>query len=54
VLTGRRVVAHLLPRGTARGTVRGVDPHGQLELESATGFVERVSVDSLDRLEVRG
>ncbi|MGI9051184.1 MAG: hypothetical protein ACR2HQ_00795 [Ilumatobacteraceae bacterium] len=53
VLTGRRVVARLLPRGTARGTVRGVDPHGQLELESATGFVERVSVDSLDHLEVR-
>lgn len=52
VLTGRRVKARLLPRGEARGTAHGVDASGRLELVSATGLVERVSVDRLDRLEV--
>lgn len=52
VLSGRRVIARLLPRGTARGSVRGIDAHGRLELVSSTGFVERVPVDNLDRLEV--
>jgi len=52
VLTGRRVIARLLPRGTARGTVRGVDAHGRLELVSSTGFVERVPLVGLDRVEL--
>jgi len=52
ILTGRRVIARLLPRGTARGTVHGVDANGRLELVSSTGFVERVPVDNLDRLEM--
>ncbi len=50
-LTGQRVMARLLPRGLARGAVRGVDGNGRLELESSTGFVERIPVDNLDRLE---
>jgi len=53
VLTGRRVVARLLPRGTARGSARGVDDHGRMELVSSTGFVERIQVDTLDRLELK-
>jgi len=52
VLVGRRVTARLLPQGAARGTVRGVDALGRLELASVTGLVERVTIVGLDRLEV--
>lgn len=52
VLTGRRVTARLLPRGVARGTVRGVDASGRLELVSSTGLVEPIAVVSFDRLDV--
>ncbi len=52
VLTGRRMTARLLPRGAVRGTMRGVDIHGRLELVSSTGLVERVPVDTLDRIDV--
>ena len=51
VLTGRKVVARLLPRGTARGTVAGFDPLGRLELASTTGLIERVPLDNLDQLQ---
>lgn len=51
-LTGRRVVVRLLPRGATRGAVGGIDTRGRLELVSATGFVERVGLDRLDRVEV--
>lgn len=51
-LTGRRAIARLLPRGATRGTVRGVDTYGRLELVSATGLVEPVSIDSLDRIDL--
>lgn len=52
VLIGRRVIARLLPRGAARGTVGGIDELGRLELVSATDLVERVPVFSFDRLDV--
>ncbi|MEX2659539.1 MAG: hypothetical protein WD232_07605 [Acidimicrobiales bacterium] len=52
-LVGKRVRAVLLPRGEARGTVRGANRHGQLELESSTGMVERVGVSQLRTLEER-
>lgn len=52
-LTGRRVRAALLPRGEARGTVRGVDRTGRLTLESATGMVEQVGLHQLRSLELR-
>ncbi len=52
VLSGRRVVAQLLPRGTARGTVRGFDVLGRLELASTTGLVERIPLDNLNELEL--
>jgi len=51
-LTGRRVVAHLLPRGEARGTVRSLDARGRLELVSSTGLVENVPIVGLDRITV--
>jgi BirA family transcriptional regulator, biotin operon repressor / biotin---[acetyl-CoA-carboxylase] ligase len=51
-LVGRRVKLRLLPSGEARGTVKGIDRGGGLELASATGMVQRVSVDMLRDLVV--
>jgi BirA family biotin operon repressor/biotin-[acetyl-CoA-carboxylase] ligase len=51
-LTGRRVIAHLLPRGEVRGTVAGVDPQGALELVSATGLRQRVPILGLNRVSI--
>ena len=42
----------LLPKGETRGTVRHIDRGGRLQLESATGMVERISVDMLRELQV--
>lgn len=50
---GHRMRAVLLPKGDARGVVRGADRLGQLELESPTGMVERVGVNQLRTLEQR-
>lgn len=52
VLVGRRVIAHLLPRGEVRGVALGVDAKGGLELESSTGLRQRVPIVGLDRLTV--
>lgn len=52
VLSGRKAVARLLPRGTIRGIVGGFDALGRLELVSPTGLVERLRLDNLDRLEI--
>lgn len=52
-MVGRRAIAHLLPRGEVRGTVGGVDPHGSLELVSATGLHQRVPILGLDRVSSR-
>ncbi len=51
-LVGRRVKLRLLPKGETRGTVRAFDRSGRLELASATGMVERISVDMLRELQV--
>lgn len=51
-LLGRRVNAHLLPRGEVRGTVAGLDPHGALELVSTTGLRQRVPILGLDRVSI--
>ena len=40
----------LLPHGAARGTVRGIDADGRLEIESPTGMVERIAVSSFSSL----
>jgi BirA family biotin operon repressor/biotin-[acetyl-CoA-carboxylase] ligase len=51
-LLGLRVKITLLPKGETRGTARRVDRMGRLELESATGMVERVTIDQLRSFEV--
>ncbi|MFP5375284.1 MAG: hypothetical protein ACLGIO_00685 [Acidimicrobiia bacterium] len=50
-LVGRRVKLRLLPKGETRGIVRHVDRTARLELESATGMVQRVAIDTLRELE---
>jgi biotin-(acetyl-CoA carboxylase) ligase len=51
-LLGRRMKLRLLPAGETRGTARGIDKGGGLELASATGMVQRISVDMLRDLVV--
>ena len=53
-LLGRRVRLTLLPKGQTRGIARDVDRVGRLVLESATGMVERIAVDTLHDLETVG
>ncbi|MGH9186542.1 MAG: hypothetical protein ACRD0U_12120 [Acidimicrobiales bacterium] len=50
LLLGRRVRVLLYPKGETRGIARGVDQRGRLELASATGMVEHISVDALREL----
>lgn len=51
-LLGERVRLKLLPKGETRGRARAVDSLARLELESPTGMVERISIDTLRELEV--
>jgi biotin-(acetyl-CoA carboxylase) ligase len=51
-LVGRRAKVRLRPHGETRGEVSGVDVHGRLELRSATGMVERITVDMLRDMEL--
>jgi len=50
-LLGRRVKLRLLPKGETRGVARRVDRSARLELESATGMVQKVAIDSLREIE---
>jgi biotin-(acetyl-CoA carboxylase) ligase len=50
-LVGRRVKLRLMPKGETRGTVRSFDRSGRLELASASGMIERISVDMLRELQ---
>lgn len=50
-LVGRRIKVRLLPKGETRGIARHVDRTARLELESATGMVQRVAIDTLRELE---
>lgn len=52
LLVDRRVKLRLMPKGETRGTVRSFDRSGRLELASATGMIERISVDMLRELQV--
>lgn len=49
---GRNLKLRLVPRGEMRGHAAAVDPLGRLELRSATGMVERVSVNQVRGVEV--
>lgn len=46
-IIGTRVKAALLPRGEARGRATAIDPEGRLVLETSTGMLEYVTVDSI-------
>ena len=50
-LIGRRVKLRLLPKGETRGIARNIDRHARLELESATGMVQRIAIDTLRELD---
>ena len=51
-LLGNRVMIRLLPKGETRGTARRVDRAARLELESASGMVEKITVDQVRDLKV--
>ena len=51
-MLGRRVKLRLLPKGETRGVARGVDRSARLELESTTGMVQRITIDTLREIEV--
>lgn len=51
-LLGRRLKLRLLPKGETRGVGQAIDRAGRLELASATGMVERISVDMLRSFEL--
>lgn len=51
---GRNLKLRLLPRGEMRAHASAIDPLGRLELRSATGMVERVSVNQIRGVEVLG
>lgn len=53
-LLGRKIKLRLLPRGETRGVAASIDRHGRLQLESATGMCERISIDMLRDFEVVG
>lgn len=50
-LIGRRVKLKLLPKGETRGVAQGVDRMARLQLESTTGMVQRVGIDTFRELE---
>ncbi|HEX2048286.1 MAG TPA: hypothetical protein VHF27_11000 [Acidimicrobiales bacterium] len=51
-LLGNRVMIRLLPKGETRGTARHVDRGARLELESASGLVEKITVDQVRDMKV--
>lgn len=51
-LLGKRVKVRLMPKGETRGTARGVDRMARLELESPSGIVERLPIDTVRELDV--
>jgi len=51
-LLGNRVLIRLLPKGETRGTARRVDRGARLELESASGLVEKITVDQVRDMKV--
>ena len=51
-LIGNRVLIRLLPKGETRGTARRVDRGARLELESASGLIEKITVDQVRDMKV--
>lgn len=50
-LLGRKVKVRLLPKGETRGVARQVDRGARLALESGTGMMQRIAIDTLRDLE---
>ncbi len=51
-LLGNRLMIRLLPKGETRGTARRVDRGARLELESASGMVEKITVDQVRDMKI--
>ena len=51
-LLGNRLVIRLLPKGETRGVARRVDRGARLELESASGLMEKITVDQVRDMKV--
>jgi biotin-(acetyl-CoA carboxylase) ligase len=51
-LIGNRVLIRLLPKGETRGTAQRVDRGARLELQSASGLVEKITVDQVRDMKV--
>ena len=51
-LLGSRVLIRLLPKGETRGTARRVDRGARIELESASGLVEKITVDQVRDMKI--
>lgn len=51
-LLGHRVRIKLLPKGETRGTARHVNRAARLELESASGLIEKIGVDQVADLKL--
>lgn len=49
---GRNIKVRLVPRGELRGQAGGIDSLGRLELRSATGMVERLSVNMIREIQL--
>ena len=51
-LLGNRMLIRLLPKGETRGTARRIDRGARLELESASGLVEKITVDQVRDMKI--
>ena len=51
-LLGNRLMIRLLPKGETRGTARRIDRGARLELESASGLIEKITVDQVRDMKV--
>jgi biotin-(acetyl-CoA carboxylase) ligase len=51
-LLGNRLLIRLLPKGETRGTARRIDRSARLELESASGLIEKITVDQVRDMKI--
>jgi biotin-(acetyl-CoA carboxylase) ligase len=51
-LLGNRLLIRLLPKGETRGTARRIDRGARLELESASGLIEKITVDQVRDMKI--
>ncbi len=51
-LLGNRLMIRLLPKGETRGTAKRIDRSARLELESASGMIEKITVDQVRDMKI--